>query len=129
MTSFKELRPSARVGVLVPTSNPTVEPELHHLVGDDIALYAARFPYTPELDLAQLMIKRARIIGSTLRPRSLAEKAEVMGQLEARVWPRIEAGEIRPVIEREYPIEQVSDAHDLVASDKTFGKVVLVVNH
>jgi len=53
MTSFKELRPSARVGVLVPTSNPTVEPELQYLVGDDIALYAARFPYTPELDLAQ----------------------------------------------------------------------------
>ena len=44
MTSFKELRPSARVGVLVPTSNPTVEPELQYLVGDDIALYAARFP-------------------------------------------------------------------------------------
>ena len=53
MTSFKELRPSARVGVLVPTSNPTVEPELQYLVGDDIALYAARFPYTPNLDLAQ----------------------------------------------------------------------------
>lgn len=53
MASFKELRPSARVGVLVPTSNPTVEPELQYLVGDDIALYAARFPYTPDLDLAQ----------------------------------------------------------------------------
>ena len=53
MASFKNLRPSARVGVLVPTSNPTVEPEMHHLVGDDIALYAARFPYTPELDLKQ----------------------------------------------------------------------------
>ncbi len=53
MSSFKELRPSARVGVLVPTSNPTVEPELHYLVGDDIALYAARFPHTPELDLQQ----------------------------------------------------------------------------
>ncbi len=53
MTSFKELRPSARVGVLVPTSNPTVEPELQYLVGDDIALYAARFPYTPDLDLEQ----------------------------------------------------------------------------
>ncbi len=53
MPSFKELRPSARAGVLVPTSNPTVEPELNYLVGDDIALYAARFPYTPALDLEQ----------------------------------------------------------------------------
>lgn len=53
MPSFEELRPAARVGVLVPTSNPTVEPELHYLVGDDVALYAARFPYTPDLDLEQ----------------------------------------------------------------------------
>lgn len=53
MAEFRNLRPSARVGVLVPTSNPTVEPELHYLVGDDVALYAARFPYTPDLDLRQ----------------------------------------------------------------------------
>ncbi len=80
-----------------------------------------------EIDLAQLMIKRARIIGSTLRARSLTEKAAVMSSLEERVWPRIESGDIQPVVEKVYPIEEVADAHDLVASDTTVGKVILRV--
>ncbi|MBL6689308.1 MAG: NAD(P)H-quinone oxidoreductase [Pseudomonadales bacterium] len=80
-----------------------------------------------ELDLAQLMMKRARVIGSTLRARPVEEKAEIMTQLEQRVWPKIESGEIRPVIEKVFPITDVSEAHELVASDKTTGKVVLAV--
>jgi putative PIG3 family NAD(P)H quinone oxidoreductase len=81
-----------------------------------------------EIDLAQLMIKRARVIGSTLRARSNEEKAEVMQQLVERVWPKIESGEIRPIVDSTFPIEQVAEAHDLVASDKTIGKVALVVS-
>lgn len=80
-----------------------------------------------EADLAQLMIKRARVIGSTLRARSVQEKAAIMAQLEEHVWPKVEAGEIKPVIEAEFPITEVSEAHELVASDKTTGKVVLAV--
>lgn len=82
-----------------------------------------------EIDLAQLMIKRARVIGSTLRARPLEEKAEIMRQLAVKVWPLIEQGQIKPVIERTFPIQEVSAAHDLVASDQTIGKVVLEVNH
>ena len=77
MTSFKELRPSARVGVLVPTSNPTVEPELQYLVGDDVALYAARFPYTPDLDLAQ------RIEGY---PQVFLDCAKAFGAIELNAY-------------------------------------------
>ncbi|MBO6556544.1 MAG: NAD(P)H-quinone oxidoreductase [Pseudomonadales bacterium] len=80
-----------------------------------------------ELDLAQLMMKRARVIGSTLRARPVEEKAEIMAQLEEKVWPKIESGEIKPVIEQVFPIAEVSEAHELVASDKTTGKVVLAV--
>ncbi len=80
-----------------------------------------------EIDLTQLMRKRARVIGSTLRARPVEEKAVIMAQLEDRVWPKIESGEIRPIIEAEFPITEVSEAHDLVASDKTTGKVVLAV--
>lgn len=80
-----------------------------------------------ELDLAQLMMKRARVIGSTLRARPVEEKAAIMAQLEERVWPKIESGEIKPVIEKVFPITEVSAAHELVASDKTTGKVVLAV--
>ena len=77
MTSFKELRPSARVGVLVPTSNPTVEPELQYLIGDDIALYAARFPYTPDLDLAQ------RLEGY---PQVFLDSAKAFGAIELNAY-------------------------------------------
>ncbi len=80
-----------------------------------------------ELDLAQLMMKRARIIGSTLRGRPVEEKAVIMSQLEERVWPKIASGEIKPVIEAVYPITKASEAHDLVATDNTVGKVVLAV--
>lgn len=82
-----------------------------------------------EIDLAQLMIKRARVIGSTLRARPDEEKAAVMGQLAERVWPKIESGEIRPVVDSTYAIEQVEDAHARVASNETIGKVVLTVAH
>ena len=79
------------------------------------------------LNLAQVMSKRLRIIGSTLRARPLREKAAVMAELEARVWPELASGNIKPVIEAVYPIEDVSAAHDLVASDSTTGKVVLTL--
>lgn len=82
-----------------------------------------------EIDLAQLMIKRIRVIGSTLRARPLAEKAAVMQQLEEKVWPKIEAGEISAIVEQVMPIAEIEAAHDLVASDNTFGKVVLVTDH
>ena len=81
-----------------------------------------------EIDLALLMMKRASVIGSTLRARPVEEKAEIMAQLEARVWPKIASGDIRPVIDAIFPITQVSEAQSLVASDKTTGKVVLTVD-
>ena len=82
-----------------------------------------------EIDLAQLMVKRARIVGSTLRARPRQEKAEIMAQLEQKVWPRIEAGEIRPIVDSVFPIQEAEAAHGLVASDKTIGKVVMEVTN
>lgn len=81
------------------------------------------------IDLSLLMMKRARVIGSTLRARPIAEKAAIMQALREQVWPRIESGEIRPIIDRTFPIEEAEAAHALVASDKTIGKVVLVVRN
>ena len=82
-----------------------------------------------ELDLAQMMMKRARVIGSTLRARPLQEKAVVMAQLEEKVWPKIAAQEIQPIIEAVFPITEIEQAHELVASDMTIGKVILTVDH
>ena len=80
---------------------------------------------TAELALGPLMVKRQRIIGSTLRARSIAAKALVMDALKERVWPCLADGAIRPVIERVLPIEAAGEAHELIAGNQTFGKVVL----
>ncbi len=80
-----------------------------------------------ELDLGALMMKRIRVIGSTLRARPLGEKKEVMAQLYEKVWPKIESGEIKPILDTVFPIAKVEEAQTLVASDNTIGKVVLSV--
>ena len=81
-----------------------------------------------DINLGLLMIKRARVIGSTLRARPVEEKAEVMGQLETLVWPKIAAGEIKPIVDATFPIQETAAAHDHVASDQTIGKVILSVD-
>jgi putative PIG3 family NAD(P)H quinone oxidoreductase len=78
-----------------------------------------------ETPIGLMMVKRLRLIGSTLRARSVAAKARVMDGLERDVWPRIAAGEIRPVIEARFPIEQAEAAHRLIAGNDTVGKVLL----
>ena len=81
-----------------------------------------------EVSLGLLMMKRLRVIGSTLRARSVASKAAVMSALRERVWPLIESGEIAPVIDEVVPIAETGRAHQLVESNETFGKVVLRVD-
>ncbi|MEQ9004546.1 MAG: NAD(P)H-quinone oxidoreductase, partial [Pseudomonadales bacterium] len=80
-----------------------------------------------EINLGLLMMKRARLIGSTLRARPISEKAAVMDQLKARVWPLLASGAIEPVIDHVLPIEQAEQAHALVAGNDTVGKVVMTV--
>ncbi len=80
------------------------------------------------VNLGLMMVKRQRIIGSTLRARSVAAKAAVMDALAAEVWPHIASGEIKPIVEEVIPIEEAERAHALVAADQTFGKVVLTIS-
>jgi putative PIG3 family NAD(P)H quinone oxidoreductase len=80
---------------------------------------------TAEVELGLMMVQRLRIIGSTLRARSVAAKATVMDQLERRVWPRIISGEIKPIVDTVVAMASADEAHRLIASDATFGKVVL----
>ncbi len=80
-----------------------------------------------DINLGLLMIKRARVIGSTLRARPVAEKAAIMNELYEKVWPRFESGEIKPIVDTVMPVTDAGAAHDLVASDQTIGKVVMTV--
>lgn len=82
---------------------------------------------TAAVPLRPLMVKRQRIIGSTLRARTIAAKAKIMSELERKVWPLIDSGTIKPVIHGVYSIRDVEQAHELIASNTTTGKVVLQV--
>jgi putative PIG3 family NAD(P)H quinone oxidoreductase len=86
-------------------------------------LHGARAP----VDLGLILRRRLTISGSTLRPRSAAFKGEIAQALRARVWPLIEAGRIRAVIERTFPLEQAADAHRLLEAGAHVGKIVLTV--
>ena len=78
-----------------------------------------------ELNMAMLLMKRLRIIGSTLRTRSVAAKSAVMDGLQRDVWPNIESGAIQPIIETVIPMAEAQRAHELVAGNTTVGKVLL----
>ena len=78
-----------------------------------------------EIDLDLLKRKRATIIGTMLRTRSIEEKADATRRFAAAVLPLVSRGRIHPVIDRVYPIDQVRDAHERLESNPSFGKIVL----
>ena len=78
-------------------------------------------------NFANLMRKRLVHTGSTLRPRSLAEKAAIARGIETRVWPLFAAGRIKPVIDSTYPLAQASAAHARMETSQHIGKIVLTL--
>ncbi|MEQ8857726.1 MAG: NAD(P)H-quinone oxidoreductase [Pseudomonadales bacterium] len=80
-----------------------------------------------DVNLGLLLVRRLRVIGSTLRARPVSEKAAVMDALRDRLWPLFESGAIEPVIESVLPIQEAEQAHALVAGNETVGKVVMTV--
>ena len=80
------------------------------------------------INLGLLMMKRLRIIGSTLRAQPIPKKTEIMNNLNENIWPLLESGDIKPIIDTVIPIEEVDKAHELMESNQTFGKVILKVN-
>ena len=80
-----------------------------------------------EINLAPVMMKRLTLTGSTLRPRSVAEKAAIAAALAERVWPLLAAGRVRPVMHAAFPLEAAAEAHRLMESSTHIGKIVLEV--
>jgi NADPH2:quinone reductase len=78
-----------------------------------------------DIDLGLLMRKRAAIIGTMLRGRSIEEKAEATRLFGSSVLPLVLRGAIRPVIDRVYPVSQIRDAHERMESNAGLGKIVL----
>jgi NADPH2:quinone reductase len=81
-----------------------------------------------EVDWVKLMVKRLTFTGSTLRPRTPAQKAHIADELHAQVWPRLARGEILPVIHQVFPLAQAARAHALMESSTHIGKIMLEVS-
>ncbi len=79
------------------------------------------------IDMRRLLSRRLSITGSTLRPRSVAEKGAIASALRTEVWPLIERGLVKPVVHETFPLERAADAHRLMESSAHIGKIVLVV--
>jgi len=78
-------------------------------------------------NFANLMRKRLHHTGSTLRPRTVAEKAAIVKGFEDKVWPMVTAGRIRPVIDSTYPLAKAADAQARMETSQHIGKIVLTV--
>jgi len=82
-----------------------------------------------EIDLGALMMKRQTLTGSTLRPRSVAEKGAIAKSLREKVWPLLDSGKVAPVMFKTFPLAQAAAAHQLMESSSHIGKIVLVTGH
>ncbi|MBP0453883.1 NAD(P)H-quinone oxidoreductase [Kitasatospora sp. RG8] len=78
-----------------------------------------------ELDLNTLLRKRGAVIATNLRGRPLAEKAAIVAAVREHVWPLVESGVVRPVIDRVLPLTDAAEAHRVLAAGEQVGKVVL----
>ena len=104
-----------------------LEATLDALNQDGRIIYiAAQGGGTLQLPLAAVMRKRAVITGSLLRPRGADEKAALAAEVERVAWPWIEAGRVRAVVDRTFPLGQAAQAHAWLEGGRHEGKVVLV---
>jgi putative PIG3 family NAD(P)H quinone oxidoreductase len=96
-------------------------------VGGRLVLIGLMGGAKAELNLGIVLVKRLSIIGSTLRARPVAEKAEIVRGFCARFGAALERGALRPIVDRVLPLAEAQAAHDLLESSAHFGKVVLRV--
>jgi NADPH:quinone reductase-like Zn-dependent oxidoreductase len=77
------------------------------------------------LDLGLILRRRLEIIGTAMRSRSLEEKAQLVARFEKEVVPRFEDGTLQPIVEKVFAMDEAERAYELLASNRTFGKIVL----
>ncbi|HAG59456.1 MAG TPA: NAD(P)H-quinone oxidoreductase [Arthrobacter bacterium] len=80
-----------------------------------------------ELDLGQLLRKRAAVVATSLRPRPVQEKGAIMNAVRESVWPLIADGRIRPLVAKTFPLDQAAAAHEYFDSGDHVGKILLVM--
>ena len=82
---------------------------------------------TAEISLRTILLKRLTITGSTLRPRTPAEKGAIAASLEREIWPLLSSRRVSPIISATFDLERAADAHRALESGDTIGKIVLLV--
>ena len=101
---------------------------IHYLThGARWIMIAALAGTKTEIDLKNIYVRNVRIIGSTLRSRTPAVKAEILAGIVRDVYPKIESGEVKPTIYKVLPITEAEAAHDILYRGENVGKVVLTV--
>ena len=125
----KELTDGKGVDVILDMVGGDYLPREIACLADDgrIGLIAVQGGTKAELDLGSLLRRRLTVTGSTLRPRSVAFKAAIARHLRDTVWPLIEAGKIKPVIYKTFPLDKASEAHALMEASTHIGKIMLQV--
>lgn len=94
--------------------------------GRHVSIAAQRGPKV-EIPIWNVMAKRLTLTGSTLRARSTAFKSELAAEIKREVWPHIEAGTVKPIIDSTFPLEQAAEAHRRMESSDHVGKIILEV--
>ncbi|MCX7211116.1 MAG: NAD(P)H-quinone oxidoreductase [Burkholderiales bacterium] len=84
-------------------------------------------PSKVEIDLMPIMTKRLTVTGSTMRPRSAANKADLAAALRTHIWPMLEQGRLLPSIYKVFALEQAAEAHALMESSEHIGKIMFSV--
>ena len=107
---------------------PYIEKNIKALA-DDGRLVQIAFLQGPKvtLNFAELMVRRLMLTGSTLRPQSDLAKARIAREVEANIWPIIERGAFRVVMDSEYPLSDAPAAHWRIEAEGHIGKIVLKV--
>jgi putative PIG3 family NAD(P)H quinone oxidoreductase len=80
-----------------------------------------------EINLGMILTKRLTLTGSTLRTRTVAQKAEVAAAVQKNIWPLLAAGRVRPVIHATFPLAEAGEAHRLMETSNHIGKIVLTI--
>lgn len=126
--SVKQWRPKGVDIILDPVGGDYFPQNVEVLAQDGrlvmIAILGGR---KAEIDMGRLVFKRLRLIGSTLRSRSDADKTTLIRDLRQRAWPGLSHGDLSPVIHARYSIVEAEKAHEMLAQNDTVGKIILTV--
>jgi putative PIG3 family NAD(P)H quinone oxidoreductase len=83
--------------------------------------------FSAEVNFAPLLMKRLTVTGSTLRAQTFAQKAVMVEEILQHVYPHLESGAVRPIVDRVFPLEEVAQAHSLMQSGQHMGKIILAM--